>query len=143
MKYTLEEVELVVQNTVFDNCVEPFTFDCNEFLDMSPSAHGRLLSTNHDFYVFELVPLQSFRVGPTKIAPTRYRYELHFSLYTKQDQAIPGRRAVAEVASWFEERTIDGVRFRTYTPYPSSKDAGFTVHSGVIPFDFELYRGGH
>lgn len=118
-----------------------YSFDPLEAMDMSSKAKGPLHNQNSDFLYFEHTLIRSFRVGPTKVAPTRYQGELYISYMTKKPFSLNNVKIIEQVANWFSEQTVDGIRFRTFTPYPVGKDRGFTTYQGVVPFDFELYRG--
>lgn len=148
MKFTITEATLVPHTHVHKMMAEHYpdmcyTLDALEFKDMSRRAKGRLYSQNDSFFIFDVIPARSSRrVGPAKIAPTRHWFELHITLMTKHPEHVKNAKLLETVAGWFEESTVDGVRFRTFTTYPIGKDSGFTFYQGVIPFDFELYRGG-
>ncbi|MNY26489.1 hypothetical protein D3C86_1603420 [compost metagenome] len=45
---------------------------------------------------------------------------------------------VEAVADWFQDRTVDGMRFRTFLPTPAVPLRGFTTYNGVIDFEFEI-----
>jgi hypothetical protein len=117
-----------------------FTFELETFSDFYGDFQD-LYKQNYPFLVFEPEILNSGRIGPAKETATRYWGDLHFTLLTKEPDRITDCEVMERVAKWFQEQTLEGVRFRTYTPYPTRKDNGFTAYPGVISYDFELYRG--
>lgn len=117
-----------------------FTFDIETFGDFYGDFPD-LYKQNFPFLVFEPEILNSGRIGPARETATRYWCDLHISLLTKAPDRISDLEVMEQVAKWFQEQTLEGVRFRTYTPYPTRKDNGFTAYPGVISYDFEIYRG--
>ena len=143
MKLSVVDVEEIIRTTVFSSGILiPFSFDDHTNRDATASRLGDLFQQDNPFFTFRNVILNSKRVGPTKTAPTRYFGDLFITYLTKKPSSIKDAKLLEGIANKFAEQTLDGIRFRTYTPYPVSKDNGFTAYAGVIDFDFELYRGG-
>lgn len=142
MKHELFDLDKAIIDKVVEKATGiRYTIDPLEAMDMSDFGSGPLYDQNSDFLTFEHVIINSFRVGPTKVAPTRYQGDLIISYNTKKPYQPNNGKILEQAAKWFQEQTVDGIRFRTFTPYPVGKDRGFTSYTGVIPFDFELYRG--
>lgn len=142
MKHELFDLDKAIIDKVVDKAVGiRYTIDPLEAMDMSGLGSGPLYDQNNDFLTFEYVIINSFRVGPTKVSPTRYQGDLIITYNTKQPYQPNNGKILEQAANWFHEQTVDGIRFRTFTPYPVGKERGFTSYAGVIPFDFELYRG--
>lgn len=143
MKQSVVDLDIAIRNKVFSlNLEEPFTFDEEFMEDASELGLGTLLDQNLPFFSFQKLILSSRRVGPSKVSPTRYYGNFSITYLTKNPNLIRDQRFLESIADKFSEQTLDGIRFRTFTPYSPSKDSGFTSYSGVIDFDFELYRGG-
>lgn len=144
MKLTLTDATIAVREIVTRAVGDArFSIDHELFQDHSDHNSGKLYRQNQPFFVFETIPVTSRRVGPTTVAPTRYFYDLEIGYLVKSLEYDPinDARMLEELASKIAEQTFRGVRFRTYTPYRPRKDNGFTHYSGVIAYDFELYRG--
>lgn len=142
MKLSIAEVEKVIYRKVLEKSDLPFTMDINSYASMSPLKDGDLFRQNEPFLIIEPVFDNTFRVGPTVIAPTRHYCTLRITYLTKSPDFFADKELLESVGNWFAEQTHEQVRFRTFTPYPVSKANGFTAYDGVIHFDFELYRGG-
>ena len=142
MKKSLSDIDVVIRNRVLDkNEGLAVTFDQDTMEDVTSRALGDLTRQDSSFIHFHVEMLNSRRVGPTQHAPTRYFADLYIGYFTKNPSTIKDVKLQEQIANWFAEQTIDGVRFRTFTPFPKSKEHGFTQYLGVIDFDFELYRG--
>lgn len=116
-----------------------FTFDQDEFVDMSAQQAGPLLRQDNDFWLFETEIDDTRRAGPSMVSPTRCYGSLLIKLYSKRPRdEVRGLRALEEVADWFADRTIQGIRFRTFLPLTTGKESGFTSYRGVITTDFEI-----
>lgn len=117
-----------------------YGFDFTEGLDVSVNDAGVLLEQNQDFWLFELNIDDTRRAGPSQVAPRRVLGSLDVSLFTKspRDKVKYGRK-VDTVAEWFQDRTINGIRFRTFTPVPPTPLHGFTAYGGVTNIEFEIY----
>ncbi|AUM59612.1 hypothetical protein HOS55_gp010 [Pseudomonas phage PMBT3] len=117
-----------------------YGYDFTEGLDVSANDAGVLLEQNNDFWLFELSIQDVGRAGPSQVAPRRVEASLDVSLFTKspRDKVKYGRK-VDTVAEWFQDRTIDGMRFRTFTPVPPAPLHGFTAYGGVTNIMFEIY----
>lgn len=142
MKLKIADAEIVVRQTVVGlGLADPYTFDPLTMLDASAAGKGRLLEGDDSFFLFSMRVLNTQRVGPTKVAPTRVFCDLDIAYYTKAARRVADMQLMETIASHFAEQTLSGVRFRTYTPYPERVESGFTAYPGVIDFDFDLYRG--
>ena len=120
----------------------PYTFDPVNFLDASVTQKGQLLSSNAKrFLLADTTIFDSRRAGPSRVSPTRYSGSLVLALYAKNANKLTDLDTLEGWADNFSEKTISGVRFRTFTPYTTMMYSGFAVLSGAIDFDFELYRG--
>lgn len=117
-----------------------YGYDFVEGLDVSANDAGVLLEQDKDFWLFELNIEDTRRAGPSQVAPRRIAGSLDVSLFTKapRDKVKYGRK-VDTVAEWFQDRTIDGIRFRTFTPVPPAALHGFTAYGGVTNIEFEIY----
>lgn len=144
MKNNILDADHVIRNRVFEmsDNVTPITFDLETMMPVE-GPEISLYKQNSPFLQFHMQINSSRRVGPSAVSPTRYYANLYVAYFSKERSQDPANSAKLheDVANWFAEQTIDGVRFRTFTPYPKSKDNGFTQYLGVIDFDFELYRG--
>lgn len=143
MKLSITDLHAVIRrHTAVEILDLPFSFDDEVIEDASKFGLGELFLQEKPFLILSSVILSSRRAGPSKVSPSRYRGELYITYLTKEPSTLKDARLLEGVANKFAEQTIDGIRFRTYTPYPLSKDNGFTSYRGVIDFDFEIYRGG-
>lgn len=117
-----------------------YGYDFTEGLDVSANDAGVLLEQNNDFWLFELSINDTGRAGPSHVAPRRVEASLDVSIFTKapRDKVKYGRM-VDTVSEWFQDRTIDGMRFRTFTPVPPAPLHGFTAYGGVTNIMFEIY----
>lgn len=117
-----------------------YGYDFVEGLDVSVNDAGVLLEQDKDFWLFELNIEDTRRAGPSQVAPRRIAGSLDVSLFTKapRDKVKYGRK-VDTVAEWFQDRTVDGIRFRTFTPVPPAALHGFTAYGGVTNIEFEIY----
>lgn len=117
-----------------------FGYDFVEGLDVSVNDAGVLLEQGNDFWLFELDIDNVKRAGPSQVAPRRILGSLSISLFTKapRDKVKYGRR-VETVANWFQDQSLDGIRFRTFVPLPPTPLHGFTAYGGVTNIEFEIY----
>ena len=143
MKLSIVDAELIIRTTALTKNagVYPVTFDLHTMEDVTEQRKGDLFAQDSPFLQFHTEIISTGRVGPTTIAPTRIVANLFFAYFTKEPSYIKDAKLQEQIGNWFAEQTIDGVRFRTFTPYLKSKENGFTQYLGVIDFDFELYRG--
>lgn len=143
MKLSVVDAELEVRRKVVSiGLAESYTFDTVSLEDASALGYGDLAKQDQPFFLFTSEVLNSRRVGPSRVSPTRYYADLLIEYRTKTPQTLSDLRKMESVANHFAEQQLAGVRFRTYTPMPHRKSEGFTVYSGIIDFDFEIYRGG-
>lgn len=117
-----------------------YGYDFTEGLDVSVNDAGVLLEQDKDFWLFELSVDSVKRAGPSQVAPRRAVGSLDVSLFTKcpRDKVKYGRKVDA-VSEWFQDRTINGIRFRTFNPVPPAPLHGFTAYGGVTNIEFEIY----
>jgi hypothetical protein len=117
-----------------------YGYDFVEGLDVSVNDAGALLEQDKDFWLFELNVDQVGRAGPSQVAPRRVQGSLDISLFTKapRDKVKYGRKVEA-VANWFQDQTINGIRFRTFVPVAPAPLQGFTAYGGVTNIEFEIY----
>lgn len=115
-----------------------YAFDFNEGCDVSSNAVGTLQEQDKDFWLFEWIIEEVGRAGPSIASPRRYWGALDISLLTKAPRDKVKFTALLEnVANWFQDETVSGIRFRTFMPIPAAPQRGFTSYSGVINFEFE------
>ena len=142
MKLSVADAEIVIRDTVAAmGLTQPFAFDPNTLEDASAIGAGNLIGQNNPFFLFSSEILNTHRVGPTIIAPTRQEGDLTISYFTKKPAFLIDLKLLEQVANNFAEKTLQDVRFRTFTPLPPGVRNGFTRYDGVIDFQFELYRG--
>lgn len=143
MKESIVDLDIVIRDKVYELTLDKsFTFD--EELKEDASAQGvqgNLLRQDHSFFEFIHTIMNSYRVGPSAVSPTRYVGDFYLIYYTKDPSTIKDVKLLESIANEFSEKTIGGIRFRTFTPLSKGIREGFTAYSGVINFDFELYRG--
>lgn len=141
MKASITEALIHCREAVFDS-VDPgtrFAFGLADDTDAGNTAAGPLFKQDRDFFLFEFDVDTTRRAGPGVNSPTRCWGTLAISLQTKdQGREIRFMRQLEQAASWFAEKTVRGIRFRTFTPLPRSRLIGFTSYQGVINFDFEM-----
>lgn len=106
--------------------------------DAGPATLGDLFEQDLDFLMAEVMIERVERAGPSIYSPRRVWGSIEFGYHTK-DRLDPYRVMVGleGVADHFREETLQGVRFRDFVPTGEVRDRGFTVTTGVIPFDFE------
>lgn len=116
-----------------------FTFSLDEGTDASPVAAGPLLDQDEDFWVLDFQVESGGRAGPGWVSPRRFRGTLDLALFTKaQRDKVKFTGMLGAVADWFQDQTIDGIRFRTFIPTSITPVCGFTTYNGVINFEFEI-----
>lgn len=115
-----------------------YAFDFAEGTDVSSNAVGALLEQDTDFWLFEWYIDDVGRAGPSRVSPRRYWGTLDISVFTKAPRdKVKFTGMLENVANWFQDETVSGIRFRTFLPTPAAPLKGFTSYSGVINFDFE------
>ena len=143
MKNSINEALIDCREVVFENAPvgTRFAFGLADDTDAGDTAAGPLFKQDGDFYLFEFDVDTTRRAGPGVNSPTRCWGTLAISLQTKdQGREIRFMRQLEQVASWFAEKTVRDIRFRTFTPLPRSRLIGFTSYQGVINFDFEVTK---
>lgn len=116
-----------------------FAFDLAEGLDASPNKAGALFDQNNNFALFELNIENGRRAGPGWVSPRRYWGVLDLAFVMKGPRDKVRYTGMVETfANWFQDQTINGIRFRTYIPTPPVHLRGFTSYNGVINFEFEI-----
>lgn len=143
MKLSVVDAELEIRRKVVSiGLAEAYTFDVFTFEDASALGYGDLTKQDAAFLLFTSEIMNSRRAGPSLVSPTRYYADLRIEYRTKTPKTLADCRILESVANEFAEKTVGGIRFRTFTPMPARKSEGFIVYSGIIDFDFEIYRGG-
>ncbi len=142
MKLSVVDADIVIRDTVAAMALtQPYAFDKNTFEDASAAGLGNLMGQNDPFFLFSSQILNTRRTGPAVTAPTRNYGDLTIGYFTKNPSDLVDLALLEQVANQFAEKTIQDVRFRTFTPFPPGVRNGFTRYDGVIDFQFELYRG--
>lgn len=134
------EAEKAVRDYIFTKVSNDmiYAFDFSEGDDVSSNAVGPLLEQDNDFWLFEWYIDRVGRAGPSIVSPRRYWGTLDISVFTKAPRdKVKFTGMLENVANWFQDETVSGVRFRTFSPTPAAPLKGFTAYSGVINFDFE------
>lgn len=138
---SLTDLEVRVRDYVLGRSgARRVTFDVIEGIDCSSNVSGDLFKQDEDFLLFELNVDDVRRAGPGWVSPRRVHGALDISLFTKQpmDKLKYGRE-LEQVADWFQDQTISGIRFRSFVPTPAVPINGFTAYNGVINIDFEIH----
>ena len=106
--------------------------------DAGPAGLGDLFEQDLDFLMVEVNIDKVRRAGPSVVSPRRAWGHLELALHSKDrlNTYILATRLEA-IADHFREETLQGVRFRDFTPSGDIRDRGFSAATGVIPFDFE------
>lgn len=142
MKQSVVDADTVIRDRVFTlDLTQPFTFNTETLEDASATGAGPLHLQENPFFLFDFEIINSYRVGPTLIAPTRYEADLTITYMTKTPSTVLDWRLLETVAGHFAEQSIEQVRFRTFTPLTRSVYQGFTSYPGAIAVQYELYRG--
>lgn len=116
-----------------------YAFDFVEGQDLSENDAGVLLEQNQDFWLFELNIVRTGRAGPSRVSPRRAWGELDIAIFTKAPRdKVKFNTLLEGVANWFQDETVDGIRFRTFLPTSTVPMHGFTSYNGVINFEFEI-----
>lgn len=116
-----------------------YSFDFTEDTDVGDTASGPLFKQDQDFLLIEVSVDQSERAGPSVASPLRYYGSLFVSVMTKSSgKDLTHLRNLEDFSAWYADKTIRGIRFRTFTPTGNPRLMGFTAYTGVINFDFEL-----
>jgi hypothetical protein len=116
-----------------------YAFDFTEDTDVGDTASGPLFKQDQDFLLLEAEVDQGGRAGPSIASPRRYFGSLFVSVLTKSSgKDLTHLRNLEDFSSWYADKTIRGIRFRTFTPTGNPRLLGFTAYTGVINFDFEL-----
>lgn len=116
-----------------------YAFDFTEDTDVGDTASGPLFKQDQDFLLLEPEIEQSERAGPSIASPLRYYGALYVSVLTKSSgKDLTHLRNLEDFSAWYADKTIRGIRFRTFTPTGNPPLLGFTAYTGVINFDFEI-----
>lgn len=116
-----------------------YAFDFTEDTDVGDTAAGPLFKQDQDFLLLETEVEQSERAGPSVASPLRYYGSLYVSAMTKTSgKDLTHLRNLEDFSAWYADKTIRGIRFRTFTPTGNPRLMGFTAYTGVINFDFEI-----
>lgn len=141
MKKNLAEAKKVIRSAALAGIENiSLAFSSDNPLDVTGRVRGSLYLQDEDFVVVEDVIASSRRVGPSQVSPTRYFGDLYITYFTKNPNPIVDLQRLEDLADIFSEKSLDDVRFRTFTPFDPRMDNGFTAISGVVAYDFELYR---
>lgn len=118
---------------------EIYTFDLEEGIDASPEGVGAVFDQNENFWLLQFNIATGGRAGPGVVSPRRYWGELDLSVFVKGPRdRIRYTGMLENLAGWFRDQTIEGIRFRTFIPTPPAAIRGFTSYNGVINFEFEI-----
>jgi hypothetical protein len=118
---------------------DQFVFDLEEGIDASPAQAGAVFDQATTFWLLQMNVETGRRAGPGTASPRRYWGSLDLALFTKQPRDKVRYTGMLEsLAGWFQDQTIDGIRFRTFIPTPPAPMRGFTSYNGVINFEFEI-----
>lgn len=116
-----------------------YAFDFTEDTDVGDTAAGPLFKQDQDFLLLETEVEQSERAGPSVASPLRYYGSLYVSVLSKSSgKDLTHLRNLEDFSAWYADKTIRGIRFRTFTPTGNPRLLGFTAYTGVINFDFEI-----
>jgi hypothetical protein len=141
MLSSMTEVEDRVR-TYFETKVTPemlFAYVFAEGLDLSDNHAGVLLEQDSDFWLVEVNIEQAGRAGPGRNSPRRYWGSLDLAIFTKSPpDKVEFYSKLEAVADWFQDETVDGIRFRTFLPTSTVPVHGFMSYNGVINFEFEI-----
>lgn len=143
---TMTQALAEIREIVFDNAppTARFAFSFVEDEDVGSMQAGPLFDQNEDFLLFETEVSEVRRAGVSSASPTRCWGELAITLHSKNGlKEIRHRGDLESVATWFAEKTIRGIRFRTFTPLSTSRVNGFVAYGGVLNFDFETKPKGY
>lgn len=141
MLSSLTELEVRVRNYIASKVTPEmlYAFDFIEGLDLSDNDEGVLLEQDSDFWMFELDIQRTRRAGPSRVSPRKVYGSLDIAIFTKAPRdKVKFNTLLEGVANWFQDETVDGIRFRTYLPTPPVPMHGFTSYNGVINFEFEI-----
>ena len=116
-----------------------YAFDFTEDTDVGDTAAGPLFKQDLDFLLLEPEIEQGGRAGPSIASPLRYYGSLYVSVLSKAGgKDLTHLRNLEDFSAWYADKTIRGIRFRTFTPTGNPRLLGFTAYTGVINFDFEI-----
>lgn len=141
MPLSLVEAEVRIRKYVASQAATGmlYGFDFEEGFDFSLQDVGSLLEQENDFWLFECHVMRTGRAGPGQNSPRRAWCEMDITLFTKQARdKIRFTSQVEAVSNWFADKTIDGIRFRSFEPTPATPLHGFTAYGGVINYQFEI-----
>lgn len=133
--------DIVIRETIFEHAAADlrFCFGLDDDTDAGLSGSGALFTQGRDFLMFESEILDAERAGPSSASPTRCYGALAITLFSKNPaKQITHRKQLEQIASWFSNKTLRSVRFRTFVPVSMSRLMGFASYAGVINFDFEM-----
>lgn len=135
----LVEVEHVVRDLLFaDLPIERICFSYFVPEDAGPTMAGDLFEQNKDFLLVEVDTAQVGRVGPGRFTQRRAYGGVDLVYYTKERlDPLGAKTRLENIADRFQEETLNGVRFRSYTPTGEMRDRGFSAYSGTIAFSFD------
>lgn len=141
MLATFAQFETSVREIVFNNAPPEmlFTFGISTPEDASGNQAGDLFKQDENFLLVETEILRVRRAGPSYFAPRRAWASISLGLLSKSthnDIALLDQ--LENVASWFSDKTVGGVRYRQFEPLGNSPLMGFRAHDGIIHCDFEL-----
>lgn len=119
---------------------DSLTYSMGETDDAGPAGRGDLSKQNEPWYVIETVIDDKQKAGPGVFSPRRVWGGLDVTYLTKDRlDDIGSFSKMEQVGSWFEGRTINGIRFREFTPTTTNgRIFGFNSYAGTIALEFEL-----
>ncbi len=143
MLTSMAELHTRMRDHVFASVVPGtrFAFDIVDAIDVGDLQAGELFEQNADFWLFEIDVEDVGRAGPGMNSPKRCSGSLSITFCTKTaSNTVPSLASLEAVARWFENQTIQGIRFRSFLPVRPAKIQGFTAYSGVMNCDFEIQQ---
>lgn len=135
----LVEVKHMIRDQLFDDLPLPricFSYFIPE--DAGPGMLGDLFEQDKDFLLVEVDIASVGRAGPGRFTQRRAYGSLDLTYYTK-DRLDPlgAEKTLEDIADKFQEETVGGVRFKSFTPTGEMRDRGFSAYSGSVPFSFD------
>lgn len=128
--------EIVLQSAPADML---FCFDLADATDFSLNDAGTLLEQDQDFVLIASSFDGVGRAGPSWVSPRRYAGNLDIGWFTKAPRdKVKYSRLVESVADWFQDQTLQGIRFRQFLPTAVAPLHGFMSYNGVMNFEFEI-----
>lgn len=140
----ITDVHRLVHKTVRTNlgAEEHLCFNYDHAQDVLHPKTTDLFKQDKDFYFVEVLIDSVQKAGPGVYTRNRVFGGIEITLYAKPWEPLSAMDRLEQVGRWFSQKTIEGVRFREFTPTGDGRDSGFNSYSATLAFEFETPAQG-